>query len=84
MEHIARLEISDGLSYFVPYLIVLAVQCIHLKNYVPNAFVASTLTDKAIDVIQNQRSRTANGKVPGGVGTIDFHEKLPFKDSCIR
>jgi hypothetical protein len=56
VELLEPLEISNGLSYFVPDLIVIADVCMRIQKQIFNAFVASTLTDKAIDVIQNPRN----------------------------
>jgi hypothetical protein len=53
MESLERLKISEGLSYFGLDVIVLAVECMRLQMRSYNAFVASTLTDKAINVLQN-------------------------------
>lgn len=56
-ELLERLEISDGLSQFVSdTIVIMAAECIWKNNYFFNAFVASTLTDKGIDVIQNPRN----------------------------
>jgi hypothetical protein len=53
-ESVERLEISEGLSYFVPDAIVMVVECcMRLPRRVLNSFVPSTLTDKAIYVTQN-------------------------------
>jgi hypothetical protein len=54
-ELVERLKISDDLSYLIPDVIVIAVECIRIENQDLNAFVISTLTDKPVDVIQNEK-----------------------------
>jgi hypothetical protein len=50
-------QVADGLSYLVPDIIIMVVEVpIGIQKHFLNAYVASTLTDKAIDVIQNPRS----------------------------
>jgi hypothetical protein len=56
MELLERLEISDSLPYFVPDINVMAVDRIRTQIDLPNALIASTLVDDAIDVIQNPTS----------------------------
>lgn len=56
-EPLERLKVSNGLSNFVPDLIVVAVQNFRLQSHSCKAFVASALTDKVINVLQNPRNR---------------------------